>query len=159
MHKVGFGVVGFILFILLLGLFLWRFLLLGRRPRLVVIFPNMWDYVVERVEPGQLKRAHELEDRLLLVLGFNHKVHVRWARWQRCYSCAVLAPLPSCDCWRSRLAVMHLGRNILSLPRRQNARVEVHDIFRPFPDLLRVKDDIVVMEVKNEGDIELFTEW
>ena len=51
---------------------------------------------------------------------------------------------------------MHLGGNILSFPSGEDSWKHVDDIFGPLSDFVGVENDIVMMEIKDHGNIELF---
>jgi hypothetical protein len=65
-------------------------------------------------------------------------------------------PLPPCDRFGARLGVVHLLRDTLLGPGRPDPRVEVHDILGPLPQLSRVEDDVVMMEIQDHRDVQLF---
>ena len=77
LNRVFFGLDGFVCSFKVLILSFHGFLslgglLLGCLHRLVVIFSNMGEYVIESIKAGKLKGPHELEYGLFLVLCFYH---------------------------------------------------------------------------------------
>ena len=152
------GSVGVLVVVFFLRRFFSGGLLFGSGLGLVVIVPDMRDHIVEGVVAGKLEGAHELEDGLLLVLGLDHEIHVRWARRQRGYPGAVFPALPAGDSGGGGLRVVHFWGDVLALPRREDSRVQVHDVGCAFANLRCVEDDFVVVEVENKRDVELFAE-
>lgn len=67
-------------------------------------------------------------------------------------------PLATGEGFGARLAVVHFRGDVLALPRGQDARVEVDDVFGAFADLVGVEDDVVVMVVEHEWDVEFLAD-
>lgn len=156
----GLFVLGGVFVVLLLFAFLLAgFLFLGGGfDGFVVVGADVGDHVVEGVEARELEGAHEFEDGLFFIFGFDHEVHVRRARRQGRDAGVVFPSLPARDGFGRGFGVVHFRGDVLAFPGGENAGVEVDDVFGAFADLGGVEDDVVVVVVEDHGDIELFAQ-
>lgn len=51
---------------------------------------------------------------------------------------------------------MHLRGNVLSFPCGEDSRKHVDNILGPLSDFVGVENDIMMMKIKDHGNIELF---